>query len=413
MAQALLGHAPGDHVSVKIVGAVMLAGDRVALKGYVHHEPKGDGYRSTELVPVEIAVLSAGRCDDPVAAAEEALEAMKAGVEPRVGAPEPRAAESSDGAPLGLGLPFALVAVAIALVAVGVLGHYGRIPLLELGLIFASLALFVLRRRRWMPDFAPLADAQLRSTQYRWHSKRWLGVVLFLAVPMAGMALLPETSNATDQLIRRWGPLSLAAAPLVLAIALWHSDGGGAAIAWRMLRARRLDASAKPGTFGAIEGPLRAPIERTIRYDRDETARTTRTEDQGTRTVYDYVISAAVSVTRGGVTVGDGDESVYVTLGRAEFGAARRLVLATGNRLGHFADLIERGAAGDSALMVGRLAQLGGQRRMKVTGPQSLLIYAAPGDARASLWRQFLLHYLSVAALLGLCAAMVAIALIR
>lgn len=421
LAQAVIDVAPGDHVRVTLRGAFVHAGDRVHVEGTIGGDagaPTHIAARALAVGPGAEALLRAAAM-----ARSEALEA-KAKSKPEAKA-LPQTSPPSSGPGLGLAVVLGATSI-VAMAASGMLAPFDTVARL-CGLILAAAALFVWRRRRWLPSLEPLGPP-VSGSGLRWRVGPWIGlgmVVLVFAGSAAAFGTVSTSEHSADVFFGWAGPYALASFPLVLFGALVYSDAASMRRAILMLRAKPLTTDAANGRFGAFEGTSDEDVRVTWSYAMTTTeSRTERRAEDGTLET-SHSTSTSFAWKRHAArarrcTVSIGSDLLDVDLEGALFGADRRALeypskaqyLPGGHRTSSsssqtvaHATLTEWMTPGDSVFVVGRVKREDGRIRLAAAGEESLFAFSAPTDARAVLRSHVMANAISLGSLVGLSAA--------
>lgn len=417
LAKVALSKAPGDHVDTTLRGAVIGKGDAVTVYGAVESKlVAGQGYRDapTEAITtIHAEVVALG--DDAEALIEawkvERQKALsreeakrherqaKAAAE-RAKRQEQRAKKGRKTKAPSNGLRLYGVWIILALtVGAAVVASTTSNPLQQqafsaLTINLLAAAVFLWRRRRWMPSFRKIRE-RASGTGYRWQTGIYY---LFVSIVLLVFGLLMFTSVARD-----WAPL-VSVAPVVAYLwALCWNDQRSAMRAWTLLRTKPMPAELPHGRFGAVEGRFAGQIAVFRKHWAEtRTVNVTRTDSEGRSyqaTEQRTTIHFKESWQGQRVAIDIGDATIEV--------AADGGYWAGFARVGNNQQLRVAAEGGDSILAAGRCLRDGDKVRFEVTGPGSLLMFTTLSDrsARTELRNQLLLHYLGLFALVCLGVA--------
>jgi len=415
-AVAVFDVAPGDHLHVALQGAVVHAGERVYIDGRIRTESE---------VPTLMTAVALATGPEAEILLHESGVARNETPEPKPKPkpePKPQPPLSSPGPGLGL-------AVVLGVLGAGALAAGGMLEPFEAavhlgGLTLMAAAIFVWRRRRWLPSLEPFGGSASGSGLH-WRVGPWIGlcvIVVLLAGGMTAFGAVSSSTNSMDVFLSSAGPFVLASFPLVLFGALVYSDRAPMKRAIRMLRTKPLGADAANGAFGSVQGTVDQTLRVIWSYAMTTTeSRTERRAEDGTievshSTSTSFKWTRITSGTRR-CTVSTGDRILEVELEGALFGTARRELvfpskaqyLPGGHRTSSsssetvaYATLTESMAPGDSIVLVGRVRREGDRLRVAAAGEESLFAFGAPTDARAVLRSKILANMAALVALVGL-----------
>ncbi len=402
------GEAPGDHVEVRLAGVAIKPGDEVAILGGGEAPLEADGYRGSRqegrVVDAQVVARGNDRRDalsrwqqEEADAKQEADEVRrKAEREARHTPPDLPIRHHRTAAFVGL----ALLAGGLALFAAEAGPRTLRALLPAVGIFVTAFSLFCVRRRRFLPSFAPPAHTGHRRPA-RWSSSgavtsgfvvaalsTFFGTVLALGFSVAGVLLLLTAS------------LPALALALVLALderhsvsrlkmllrAPPHEPGGGG---MRTLVITLLGGHLVRQRIGATVGNLVAGFDASSETQRGQAD---EFEMEG--------------------TTADGRE-VRIRPSGALFGSVGRSAVQRGEGRSREIVVTEEIGEGDQVLVLGRPDDEGDAIELASTGPESLLLLGARGDVLSAARRALWAHRGSVAALLGLAALGLALAWIN
>lgn len=403
---ALVEEPPGGHVVAELRGVLVTADDRIWIAGAIDRGVATDGYRGSSDAVVRaiearwIGVGKEGREWVEARAAEAVRE--KPPEEPRAEPPPPS-------------MPS--LAPAQVLAVLGVLGIFAALLLwgrnqlapavLGYALVFASLALFTWRRRRFLPRMLPpfgtdpLRPGEVKGPRSSFRLLWGLGgpgvpVTLFGGALMIAPTIMASVED---------GRGSLFLFPIVLFVILVQL---GFTAFQNRADARLLGvvANAKPASgegWGLRDGEVvGGSLMRWRKHTREESTSTeTYTDSDGRQQTRQVTNRWYHGVEYGGagtlrVRIGEREIQVDVRDG-ALWATARRSI--RGLRLDESVE------PGDHVLILGRLEGNG----MKLGGPESLLLFADPNDARVALKQARLHHRLALAAFALGAAACIAL----
>lgn len=397
LAKPFAKSAPGGHVRVQLRGVVISAGDRVAVEGEVEdHHREGGGYREgTEEVPSELSADLIGLgasatvwIEQQTATEERRQREAEEGAARKEAKLEERSVARAEGRELSAAWAMAVSMLGLAGVACGeLLQRSDGAPLayrscLALGLLFLGLGLFSWRRRRFTPLVLQANDTSTAG-DILWSIRPWASYLMGYGVPAALVIIAVGTVDFDE-----WKVVAFVV-PLFVVVTFWgvvivetRASARGLRLVASTRRASGDDWGRHEGTV--VEGELlRRRTHRKTSSTHTETVHV-QTTTGGTVGVESSTTTewyeASQSGSGGTLKVDLGDRVIEVVVrGEARWGTTRRFI--EGLRL------TERLAAGDSVVMLGRIAD----GRMQSTGPESLVVFgshrgpAHPAAVRA-LW---------------------------
>lgn len=392
--------APGDHVKVRLTSFTIAPGARIAVRGRTLAKPveAASAVRAQHLAIVERGDDAAAIASfDPPPPEPAAPAPAPAPVKPPA-PPKPKAQPRPWRIVAPVMLGFGALALGYGFLkwrplyeAVVVTEFPLGLALFEIAAAFALIALGLWASRvpfEMTESKAPTGKAPMQSSVKPWWERG--KIVLGLGfVAMFTMLAIDGYGAADDSFT--W----VGAAPLVLA-------GVGALLVWLLrpgkhLRLARLVLDAPPATAdatGTIEGTVQeihTAVARTVEYTRHYRTRTEQVRNKdgsySTREITtSWLVGNCSERSFQRFTVEGAQGRHEIVGGRATWGAPLEYVRP---KKGEQAEIVTRAKIGngDSIIALGRIAMENGTSVMNATGHESVLMFGAPADARATLAR--------------------------
>lgn len=414
-AAIVLALAPGDHVEVELRGWLVPAGARVAVRGRASTAEDGRtiAARRIALVDLDRGVGGEATAFDALDAAERdararelreiAVRGRATPAAPPTPTPTPKAPKVPVpwrwGAPicaaLGAALAFAGVLATDDVVATIAAGH------VPWGLAFTTSGALLLVVALAMWASRPLYEIDDTMTGDPTFHPTWaIGKAAFAAFTvqlMGGATSLPMAGGLHSRwwAASTWLPVIVTAGGLTIWLA--RRQRGALRLARLVLRAPAMAMPPASGAWGWFEGRVvadDAPLERTVRYvARAESHTVTERAQDGsmqtkTETTTWFEGHPHGSSMRPFEVALDGGVHVGVRGREVTWGAPTEFrPIGKGDHTG-LADQTRMAVSpGDAIVVLGRLQQTGDAREVVGSGPEALLLFAAPADARGTLRR--------------------------
>lgn len=426
--------APGDHVHVELAGWVVPRGARLAVRG----PARGAGARTIAARRIAVVDLDRGIAGD--GAAIEALDradrdederdakeaarrdaAGRAAAAPKAARPRPRPVP----VPWRIGAPFFLVLGAgLSLAAIATWRDvteqlHREIPY-AMGLATLGALALVIALAMWSsrPLYEVHDTGRARGKFHpTWAIGKAAGAVLAVQL-VAGMIaiMIGGADRAPRWFAVAWLPVVLTAAGFTIWLAV--RQRANLRFARLVLGADALPSPLPVGRWGRFEGTVVADgavLERTVRYLQRATTRTVTARAQDGSTTTRQETTTWIEGHPGGsplraFAVAVGGQRVAIQDGDALWAApAEFTAVDPADRTGLAFQTRASVRGGDAVVVLGRVALDDGRPVVHGGGAESLLIFAAPSAARATLRRAALVTVATIASLAAATIAGVAV----
>jgi hypothetical protein len=414
--------APGDHVDVELAGWVLAPGQRIAVRGeVVEHALEGGGPRETAIerpsaiTARRIAIVDSSDADaskllDRAAQAErekqDALRARDAAAKEAA-----RAAAEKVTRPLAFQIK-ALVVLAILLIAAGIatweglppagvrLGKGAVLSLMLLATAFHTIILLLVSVIVRPPFEAPAPQAS-GVVKPSWDIGMMSGFFMGCGIVASGTSWVSVVFHGVNGLAGSVGYGALAG----FAFLWWarHRHRRALRLARLLLSARAAPkpvASQFARSAGTVAGGQAALRHAITWHKRKYTNQSTHGPNAGqTRR---WIEGTPQSSGPSSFTCQFGDTALEIHTANVEWGAPFQFMPAS------FVSTRASIEPGDELLVLGRPKLEDGKLHARSTGPESLLLFGAPRNARGTLLRLTLGWLLPAAALLAIIVTSIA-----